>query len=96
MKQIILILSFTITAQVSFAKEAIQTVTLIVTEKGFEPDQIKVKPGSHVILKVTRKTDQTCATQIKITEKKIKKDLPLNKEVSIDIGTLQKGDIRFA
>ena len=45
---------------------------------------------------MTRKTDQTCATQIKITEKNIKKDLPLNKEVSIDIGTLQKGDIRFA
>jgi plastocyanin domain-containing protein len=77
-------------------KAAAQVVQLSVTEKGFEPDKISVKPGTHVILKVTRKTDSTCATQIKISEKKIKQDLPLNKEVSIDIGTLEKGKIGFA
>ena len=58
--------------------------------------KISVKPGTHVILKVTRKTDSTCATEIKITEKKIKKDLPLNKEVSADVGVLEKGQIKFA
>lgn len=77
-------------------KTAAQIVQLTVTEKGFVPDKISVKPGTHVILKVTRKTDSTCATQIKISEKKIKKDLPLNKEVSIDVGTLEKGKIGFA
>jgi plastocyanin domain-containing protein len=77
-------------------KTAAQIVQLSVTEKGFEPDKISVKPGTHVILKVTRKTDSTCATQIKISEKKIKKDLPLNKEVSVDVGTLEKGKIGFA
>lgn len=73
-----------------------QVVSLSVTEKGFEPDQINVKPGTHVILKVTRKTNATCAMQIKISEKKIKKDLPLNQEVSVDVGILQKGKITFA
>lgn len=73
-----------------------QVIQLSVTEKGFVPDKIKVKPGTHVILKVTRKTDSTCATQIKISEKKIKEELPLNKEVSIDLGTLEKGKIGFA
>lgn len=73
-----------------------QIVQLSVTEKGFVPDKINVKSGTHVILKVTRKTDSTCATQIKISEKKIKLDLPLNKEVIVDVGTLEKGKIRFA
>jgi plastocyanin domain-containing protein len=38
----------------------------------------------------------TCATEIKIKEKKINTKLPLNKEVSVDVGVLSKGDIKFA
>lgn len=73
-----------------------QTVILSVTEKGFEPSSIDVKLGVPLVLKVTRKTDATCATQVQIPSQKIKKDLPLNKEVSIEIGKLEKGEIRFA
>lgn len=73
-----------------------QTAILSVTEKGFEPSSIDVKPGVHLVLKITRKTDSTCATQVQIPSQKIKKDLPLNKEVSIEIGKLEKGEIRFA
>jgi plastocyanin domain-containing protein len=76
----------------AFAK---QTVDLVVTEKGFEPSTIDVKPGEPVVLKVTRKTDSTCSTKIQIPAKKIKKDLPLNKTVTIEIGSLEKGEIRF-
>ena len=73
-----------------------QVVDLTVTEKGFEPSSVNVKPGESVVLKVTRKTDSTCATQIKIPAKKITKELPLNKTVSIELGKLDKGEIRFA
>ena len=90
---ILSLMTFTATAA---DKAATQVVQLSVTEKGFVPDKINVKPGTHVILKVTRKTDSTCATQIKISEKKIKQDLPLNKEVIVDVGTLGKGKIGFA
>lgn len=75
--------------------EKIQIVEIQVTEKGFEPSSFDVSPGTVVTLKVTRKTDTTCATQIKIPAKKLKKDLPLNQTVSIDIGKLEKGEIRF-
>lgn len=74
----------------------IQAVELQVTEKGFEPSRVDVNPGIPVVLKITRKTDATCATQIKIPTMKIKKDLPLNKAVSIEVGKLEKGEIRFA
>ncbi|MBN8538957.1 MAG: cupredoxin domain-containing protein [Pseudobdellovibrionaceae bacterium] len=73
-----------------------QNIKVQVTERGFEPSEIKVKAGSHVVLQVTRTTDLTCATQIQIKELKIKKDLPLNKEIKVDLGLLKKGDIRFA
>ncbi|MBC7466148.1 MAG: cupredoxin domain-containing protein [Bdellovibrio sp.] len=98
MKQILIaaILLMGIVVQTVFAKDIVQNVNLQVTEKGFEPGSINVKPGTHVILKITRKTDATCATQIVINEKKIKKDLPLNQEVSVDVGTLEKGKVKFA
>lgn len=70
-------------------------VDVLVTEKGFEPSTIIVKPGSNVTLNITRKTDVTCATQVVVPSKKIKKDLPLNKMVSVDVGTVKKGEIAF-
>lgn len=73
-----------------------EIVKVQVTEKGFEPSTIKVKSGSHVVLQVTRSTEATCATQIQVKKKKIKKDLPLNKEVKIDLGVIKKGEVRFA
>lgn len=75
--------------------EMSKTVDLAVTDKGFEPSTVDVSPGTNVILKITRKTDSTCATQIQIPSIKIKKDLPLNKTVSVEIGKLEKGEIRF-
>jgi plastocyanin domain-containing protein len=73
-----------------------QVVVLQITEKGFVPEKVDVKPGTPVVLKITRKTDDTCAKQIKISSRNIKKDLPLNQTVSIDLGKLEKGDIAFA
>ncbi len=77
-------------------KASVGIVNLIVTEKGFQPNMVDVAAGKSVTLKITRKTDSTCATQINIPSKKIKKDLPLNKEVSVELGKLDKGEIRFA
>ena len=81
---------------VAAPKEKAQVVEIQVTEKGFEPEKIEIKPRTPVVLKVTRKTDATCAKQIKISSRNIKKDLPLNKTISIDLGKLEKGDIAFA
>lgn len=94
MKLFFITLLIAIGAQPTLAADS-KVIDLQVTEKGFEPSTIDVKPGTSVTLKVTRKTDATCATQIKIPSKKITKDLPLNKPVSIDIGKLEKGEIRF-
>lgn len=83
-------------AQAAPVKPLHKDITLQVTEKGFEPSQIDVAPGTDVTLKVTRKTDSTCATEISVPTKKLKKALPLNQTVNVDLGKLEKGEIRFA
>lgn len=79
----------------AMAEDESQVITMSVVDEGFSPSSIDVKPGTSVTLKITRKTDATCATEIKIPSKKIKKTLPLNKEVTIKLGTLKNGEIRF-
>jgi len=87
-------ISATILAQAGESSKVI--VDLAVTENGFEPNSIDVKPGSDVVLKVTRKTDSTCAKEISVPSKKIKKALPLNTAVNVGLGRLDKGEIKFA
>lgn len=96
MKKVLFVLALISTANV-WASDKVQEeiVNITVTENGFEPKGIDVKPNVPVVLKVTRKTDSTCSTQIQIPSKKIKKDLPLNETVSISVGKLEKGEIRF-
>lgn len=104
MKKILLALLVTsVTASINiFAAESKsaspkpQVIKLTVTDNGFEPGSIDVVAGSMVTLKVTRKTEATCATEIFVPSKKIKKDLPMNKEVTVELGKLDKGEIRFA
>ena len=95
MKTIVFAMLLTMNLQPTLAYAKDQIVELQVTEKGFEPNSVDVKPGVPVVLKVTRKTDSTCATQIKIHPKNITKDLPLNKPITIALGKLDKGEIRF-
>lgn len=94
MKLFLTIIAFLVMSA-SFASEKLQIINLTVTEKGFEPNTINVKPGTNLELKITRKTDSTCATQVQVPSRNIKKDLPLNKPVSIEIGKVEKGEIKF-
>ena len=74
-----------------------RTVDVTVTDKGFEPDEIKVKKGESVKLVITRKTDATCAKQITIADAGIfKKPLPLNQAVEVIVTPKKDGEIRYA
>lgn len=60
-------------------------VQIAVTDRGFEPDRALVPRGQPVTLVITRRTDQTCAKDILIPALDLKRDLPLNRSVQIDI-----------
>jgi len=77
------------------AAAAPRTITIAVTKDGFEPDRIEVKRGEPVRLSVTRKTDQTCATELVIKDAKIRKELPLNKTVEIDFTPEKTGQLKY-
>jgi plastocyanin domain-containing protein len=72
-----------------------KTIEMSVTEKGFEPDVLKVKKGEPVTLVITRKTDRTCATEIVIDEEKISTKLPLNKAVTVSFTPKKTGDMKY-
>ena len=78
-----------------FASEN-KIIEVKVTEDGFVPSSLEVPANVPVTLKVTRTTDNTCATDIKIKDKKIEKKLPLNEAVSIELGKVKKGKLGFA
>ncbi len=71
------------------------TLNVVVTEKGFQPAQLSTQAGEDVILRVTRTTNDTCAKAVQVPSLNIKKALPLNRSVTIALGKLPKGDIKF-
>jgi plastocyanin domain-containing protein len=95
MKVILLILFLSLSVLKPAKAEQAKAIEVSVTEKGFEPNVIKVRPGDSVTLTITRKTDATCATMVQVPTKKIKKDLPLNTPVTLSLGIAPKGEIRF-
>ena len=70
----------------SSAPTAANRFEVHITEKGFEPDHLRIPAGKPVSLVFERKTDETCAKQVVVTlgdGKTIQKDLPLGQPVEI-------------
>ncbi len=89
---LMVLLNFNVSAK---EKTIPQIFNMIINEEGYVPSSLKVKSATPITLKITRKTDATCAREIVIPSLKMKVDLPLNKEVAVNIGPLAKGDIKF-
>jgi plastocyanin domain-containing protein len=78
------------------AAEQPRTIEIAVTPKGFEPARVKVTKGQPLKRVVTRKTDETCATQIVIAGENIEADLPLDKPVTLSFTPKRTGEIHYA
>jgi len=66
-------------------------IHIAVTDKGFEPAEVKVPSGRPMTLVITRKTDQTCATAVEFASLNVRDSLPLDQPVRI---TLPAGPAR--
>jgi plastocyanin domain-containing protein len=62
-------------------------VPIMVGDDGFKPSSVAFKKGSKASLVFTRTSDDTCATEVVFPSLNIKKELPLNKPVTVDIPT---------
>jgi RND family efflux transporter MFP subunit len=72
------------------------SMTVQVTERGFEPDRVVVPPGEQARLTFIRRTDNTCATEIVIASQGLRRELPLNQPVTVDVKAVAGGEIAFA
>ena len=70
-------------------------VELSVTSKGFEPDRVRVKGGETVKLVVTRKTEETCATEIVLKDYGVHEKLPLGTPVTISFVPKKTGELVY-
>lgn len=73
-----------------------RTVTLQVTAKGFEPAEVHVRKGEPLKLVVTRTTDETCAKKLVVKDAGVRKDLPLNQAVAVELTPQKTGELRYA
>jgi plastocyanin domain-containing protein len=76
--------------------DAPQVKEVTVTQKGFEPDHIEVAPGQQVLLRITRKVQETCADAIDVQGDPVRHMLPLDKTVDVKLTAPQSGEIAFA
>jgi plastocyanin domain-containing protein len=71
-------------------------VSIQVTDRGFEPKEVRVKRGQPTTLVFTRLTDRTCITAIDIPAEGVKKlELPLRQAVSLTITPKLNGIEKF-
>ena len=71
-------------------------VQVSVTDNGFEPKSVVIKKGEAAVLVITRKSQNTCATDVVFSETGRKYDLPLNTPVRIDLSGSSPGTIHYA
>jgi plastocyanin domain-containing protein len=71
-------------------------IQVAVTDNGFEPKAVVVKKGQAAVLVITRKSQNTCATEAIFTETGKKYDLPLNTPVRIDLTGTSPGTLHYA
>ena len=71
-------------------------IQVAVTDMGFEPKEVIIQKGQAAVLVMTRKSDNTCATEAVFAETGKKYDLPLNEAVRIDLTGVSPGTLHYA
>ncbi len=60
-------------------------VDITANANGFKPNNVTIKQGEPTTLVFTRTTEETCATAVVFPEINLKKDLPLNQQVAVEV-----------
>jgi len=76
--------------------QQVQEATVKVTEKGYEPAELKLQLGVPARLTFIRETDATCATEVIFPEYDIERELPLKESVVVEFTPRKSGEFGFA
>ena len=77
------------------AVEALGEIDIIV-EGGYTPSVVSIQQGKPTTINFLRKDPNSCLEEVVMPEFKIRKFLPMNEKVSIEITPKQKGEFAFS
>ena len=72
------------------------TVKIMVDAVGYHPSEAKAQAGKPVRLEFTRTTEEGCGQEVVFPTLNVKKNLPLNQPVAVDVTMPASGSIAFA
>jgi len=75
--------------------QQVQEATVKVTEKGYEPAELKLRLGVPARLTFVRETDATCGTEVVFPEYDIERVLPLKERVVVEFTPQKSGEFTF-
>ena len=73
----------------------VQEATVKVTEKGYEPAELKLRLGVPARLTFVRETDATCGTEVVFPEYDIERVQPLKERVVVEFTPQKSGEFTF-
>ena len=68
----------------------------IIVNGGYSPEVISIPHGKTTTLNFIRKDPSSCLEEVVLSDFKIKKYLPLNKKVSIELTPQKTGEFKFS
>ena len=79
----------------TIAKPRLQLITVKITERGYEPTNLKIRKGVRTRVTFVRTTEATCAKEIVLADFDIRRALPLNQPVAVDFTPAKSGTFTF-
>lgn len=83
------------TRKTKTAIKKVQSVRVSLTERGYQPETFKLKKGVPARVTFIRKTEDDCGKEIVIPAYKIKRELPLNRPVTVSFTPRRTGSFNF-
>ena len=96
MRKKILAVATCVVLALATAFSAAQSHTVEITEQGFRPESLKLRVNVSGRLTFVRRTDKTCVREVVIQEYGVKRELPLNEPVTVEITPRKSGEVTFA
>ena len=78
------------------SNEEVRTAEVVVNQQGFQPATLTLRSGTPARIVFLRTTDNTCATEVVFPSLGIKRALPLNEPVVVELTPPRSGEIAFA
>lgn len=77
------------------AEEAKAREIEIVVDRGYQPGRVVVQQGERIRLKFVRKDYSPCTREVVFPSLGIRRELPVNEPVFIDLPALAPGEVEF-